>query len=275
MKGYKVVQSNTRNEGRRHVRRPQDQLRQVKIASSNRETAIRTIGNNQRHSDGSTKTAPQPSNVGFPSNLRREFGVRKANAEPNQKPNRRTNVRPNPKVQQQANGYSRPQVPWNPRPNTQSAVKNPLTPAKAPALYGQKAASQSGLGVWGWPSNTVKATRLSNRRASKVSRPGQTTRFGTKKHQTGSTFNQPYARRQGAAQSRPRGVLEVQRFDDPLDPRYQQTTNYMMRRGYGSVTIRRLKPQTKRQPQHSYAVLKRRDPPKRQSQRVWQQRTSS
>lgn len=272
MNDYKIVQFNAREGRTQHVRRPQDQLRQVKLTSSNREAAVRsrgnTVSNNQRHSGGSTQTGPQPSNNGAPSHVKRVFVVHKPNAEPNQMSNRGTTVRTNPKVQEQANGYSKPRLLSYQRPSVQqSAVRNPLTPAKTQALNGRKAASQTGLSARTRTSTTVRATRLSRRRGSKVSRPGQTMQVGTNKYRTSANYNQPYSRRQGAAQSNLRGTLVAQSFDDPIDPRYKQTVNYVIPKAYGSVIIKRLKPTNRRLPQQNNAPPQRRDP-KRQSQRV-------
>lgn len=91
----------------------------------------------------------------------------------------------------------------------------------------------------------------------------------------GHNIQQPYPRRRVAAQSSFRKTPMVNNFDDPTDPRYKQTTNYVLRYGNKNVVIKRLKPTTNRRPQHNKAVPQRRDPPKRQSQRVWTRRTSS
>lgn len=242
------------------------------LTSSNREAVIKrrdnTASNKQRHSGGSMQTVPQPPNNGVPSNLRQGFVVRKPSAEPNQQSNRGTTVRTNPKVQEKASGYSKPWLLSHQQANTrQSAVRNPLTPAKKPALYGQTA-SQSGLGARSRTSATVRATRLSSRRGSKVSRPGQTKQFGTNKYRTSSN----YSSRRGTAQTSSRGTLVARSFYDPFDPRYKQTINYVIPSAYGSVIIKRL---SKRPPQQKKALPQRRDPPKRQSQGVRTQRTHS
>lgn len=236
------------------VGRPQDQLRQVKIARTNREPAIRTNGNaapsDQHQRDGPVRTAPRPSNV------RRAFAVRKENAAPNQKANRRTSGWTNP------DGYSKPQVLWYPRPNSQSPVKKPLVPAP----YGKRPAATPGLA----PVNKVKATRLSNRRPQVSNVPP-----GSKTYRTGSKFNQPYSWRPGAAQSRPRETLVVQSYDDPVDPRYKQTINYIVGHGNGRLVIKRLKHTANGRPQHNGAAPNRGPSPRRRSQIVWTQRTRS
>lgn len=246
------------------------------LTSSNREAFIKrrdnTASNNRRHSGGSSQTVPQPPNNGVPSSLRQGFVVRKPSAEPNQQSNRGTTVKTNLKVQEKASGYSKPWLLSHQQADTQqSAVRNPLSPAKKPALYGQTA-SQSGLGTRSRTSTTVRATRLSSRRGSKVSRPGQTKKFGTNKYRSSSNYNQPYSSRRGTSQTSSRGTLVAQSFYDPFDPRYKQTINYVIPSAYGSVIIKRL---SKRPPQQNKALPQRRDPPKRQSQVVRTQRTHS
>lgn len=259
---YRIVQPKSPEGRTQHVERPQDQLRQVRRTGSDREAVIPSSGNtalnNRHHSGGSTQTAPQRSN-GVPSNVRRVFVVRKPNAEPNQKSNRGTTVSTNPKVQEQASGYGLPKPTWHQRPNQQSAVRNPLPPARTPAFPGRAAASQSGPGARPRLSNTVRATWLGRRRGA---RPGQKMQFGSND------------RRRGAAQSRSSGTLVAQSFDDPVDPRYKQTINYVIPSVYGNVIIKRLKQTTKR-PQQNPGFPQRRHPPRRQSQRVWAPRTRS
>lgn len=272
MSNFNRVQVNTQRAGR-----PQDQLRQVRITSSSGAvvpSSGNVASNNRRYSSGSTQTLTQQSNNGVRSNLRRAFAVRKANTEPSQKSNRGTTVRTNPKVQERANGYSKPNLLWYQKPNTQqqSAVRNPLNPARTPALNGRKAASRSGPGSHDWSTGPVKATRVSHRRGSMVSRPGQTKQFGTDRN-GGSIYNQPYAGRRGAAQSSSSGTWVIKTYADPIDLRYKETVNYVIPSRYGSVTIKRLKPKN-RAPQRN-AVPQRRDPPQRQRQPVWTQRTRS
>lgn len=261
---------NVNREGRtRHVGRPQDQLRQVRITSSSAGAVVPSRGDaasyNRRYSSsGSTQTVTHRPVYGVPSNPRRVLAARNPNAGPSQNSNRGHAVRTNPRVQDQ-------QKRWYQQPNLQqSAARNRFTPARTPTLNRAAASPQSGPAGRPWASRAVKATRLSRRRGPQISRVSQTKQRG-QNNLRGPSYNQLYSRRQGAAQSSPSRTRVVKIYDDPVDPRYKDTVNYVMQNAYGRVTIKRLKPE--RRPLQ-YAPPPRRDPPSRR-QRVWPQRTGS
>lgn len=225
------------------------------------------------------------------STLGREALARKFNVELYQKSNSGTTLRKNPKVQDNRpavnrqtwsslqNGYeaskrltSRPRPLWNQQPNRQqSAVRNRPTPARSPALYGREAAPQSGMGTRTLTSATVRGTRVSRKRDSTVSHPGQ--RFGANGYRASSNYYKPDSRRQGATWPSLKAAPVAQRFHDPNfdDPRYQPVVLLRIPNAYGGALIMRARNE------QADTVPQRRDPPKRQwqSQSMWTRRTNS
>lgn len=217
--------------------------------------------------------------------------ARKFNAELYQKSNSGTTLRKNPKVQDNRpavnrqtwsslqNAYeaskrlsSRPTPLWHQQPNRQqSAVRNRPTPARSPALYGREAAPQSGPGTRALTSATVRGTRVSRKRDSKVSHPGQ--RIGADRYRASSNYYKPDSRRQGATWPSLKAAPVAQIFHDPNfeDPRYQPVMFLRIPNAYGGALIMRARNE------QTDTVPQRRDPPKRQwqSQSAWTRRTNS
>lgn len=292
-----IVQSNTREGRRWHGSYPQNQLRRAQIANAIRETVNRrsssaattnTASNNRRPTSGFTRTQSPSSKRALLSTIGREPMAGKFNAGLYQKSNSGTTLRQNPKVQDKRpavngqtwsilqNAYkagkrtsSSPSLLWNQQRNRQQLpLVNRPSPAKPPALYGQRAAPQSGLSTRGSTSATVRGIKVSRTR-------DQTVQSSTNQYKASSRLTSNHykldTRRRGATQPRVAKIAES--FHDPNldDPRYEPVVVYRIPEEYGgSLIIRARKEQTNTAPQ-------RRDPPKRQwqSQRVWAQRKNS
>lgn len=292
-----IVQSNTLEGRRWHGSYPQNQLRRAHIASSIGDTVNRrsssaattnTASNNRRPTSGFTRPQSPSSKRALLSTMGREPMAGKLNAALYQKSNSGTTLRQHPKVQDKLpavnrqtwsvlqNAYkagkrtsSSPSLLWNQQRNgQQSPLVNRPSPAKSLALYGQRAAPQSGLSPRGSTSATARGRKVSRTR----DQTGQssTNRYGASSRLT-STHYKLDTRRRGATQ--PRVAKIAERFHDPKldDPRYEPVVVYRIPEEYGgSFIIRARNEQTDAAPQ-------RREPPNRQwqSQSVWAQRKNS